>query len=336
MKSKKVVTVFGAGSWGTAIAKVLAENQYHVNLWIREEKVFTSIKKTRKNKLFLPGIELPKRINPIISLEDKRLFDTNYLVFSLPAQYTRNFLMQIKNNIKRGVLIINTSKGIEENSMKTIYEVFNDSVPYTKSRYVTISGPSFAKDVANRLPTAISMASYNPDSLIKAKNLFHNKYFAVYPSNDVVGLEIGGSMKNIIAIGAGIFDGLEFSESSKATFITRGLNEIRILAELMGAKKTTFLGLAGIGDLVLTAYGNKSRNRNLGFMLGKGKKLKKIINSGPTIAEGYFTTKAVYRLIKKFRIRLPILETIYAILYKSKNPKILLEILTRKDTTIDI
>ena len=336
MKSKQAVTVFGAGSWGTAIAKVLAENNWKVNLWAREEQVVDSIKNSRENKLFLPGIKLPGRINPINSLDDHELFNTNCLIFSFPTQHIRSFLETIKTNIGKDIIIINTSKGIEQNSTKNIYRIFGDVIPYIKNRYVTMSGPSFAKDVANKLPTAVSMASSNDKVLSKARLMFDNKYFRTYPSKDVIGLELGGSIKNVIAIGAGIFDGMGYSESSKAAFITRGLFEIRVLAELMGARKTIFLGLAGIGDLVLTTYGAKSRNRNLGFMLGKGKNLKKIMDSTPTIAEGYFTSKAVYKLIKEVGIRLPILEAIYGVLYKNKSPKSILEILIKKDVFVDI
>tara|TARA_B100001971_G_scaffold205874_1_gene223930 strand:+ start:19 stop:1026 length:1008 start_codon:yes stop_codon:yes gene_type:complete len=335
MKSKESVTIFGGGSWGTAIAKVLAENSCHVNLWIRESSVVDSIIRTRENKLFLPGIKLPELIHPKNDLQED-FFNTKFLIFSFPTQYIRGFLKKIRNQINKDTILINTSKGIEQKTMSCIYEIFNDTIPNVKNRYLTMSGPSFAQDVAKKLPTAVSIASFNHSVLLKAKSLFDNNYFKTYTSKDVIGVEIGGSIKNVIAIGAGIIDGSGHSESTKAAFITRGLYEIRILAELLGAKKTTFLGLSGVGDLMLTAYGNQSRNRNLGFMLGKGMKLEKILSSTQMVAEGYFTSKAVHKLLRKFKVSSPILESIYGILYKNQDPKNLLDILLKKDVITDI
>lgn len=335
MKSKGTVTVFGAGSWGTAIAKVLAENSFDVLLWGRESNVVNSIERFRENKLFLPGIKLPRSIHPRNDLDDD-CFNVKFLIFSVPTQYIRTFLKTIKTKIKKDSILINTSKGIEQKSMCSIYEIFTDVIPNVKSRYLTISGPSFAQDVARRLPTAVSIASFNSSVLSKTKSLFDNDYFRTYTSNDVIGVEIGGSVKNVIAIGAGIIDGVGHSESTKAAFITRGLYETRILAERLGAKRSTFLGLSGVGDLMLTAYGNQSRNRNLGFMLGKGSKLKKILSSTQMVAEGYFTSKAIHKVIKKSKISSPILESIYGILYRNQDPKNLITNLLKKDVITDI
>ena len=199
-----------------------------------------------------------------------------------------------------------------------------------------MSGPSFAYDVANRLPTSVTLGSSNSLLLPVAMKIFQNQNFKTYTSKDVIGVELGGSLKNVIAIGAGILDGIKSSESTKAAFITRGLNEIRILSKILGAKNITFMGLSGVGDLMLTAYGKQSRNRALGSDIGKGKKIKSILASKNTVAEGFYTSKAIYRLTRKYKIQSPIIESIYSILYRNSNPKNLIKNSLKNDGIVDI
>ena len=244
MKLKKVVTIFGAGSWGTAIAKNISRNGYMVHLWAKEKEVVDSITKFRENRVYLPGIKLPSLINPTLSL-DKVLFKSDFLIFSIPTQFIRESLSAMKNMISKDSILINTSKGIEQSSMKPIFSIFKDTLPRVSKRYVTISGPSFAYDVANGLPTSVTLATSNPLLLPVAMKIFENQNFKTYTSKDIVGVELGGSLKNVIAIGAGILDGIKSSESTKAAFITRGLNEIKILSKFLGAKNDTFMGLSG-------------------------------------------------------------------------------------------
>jgi glycerol-3-phosphate dehydrogenase (NAD(P)+) len=335
MKLKKVVTIFGAGSWGTAIAKNISENGYKVKLWAKEKEVVDSIKEFNENKLFLPGIELSSSISPTMSL-DKALFDSDFLIFSIPTQFIRTSLLTMKDMIGRDSILINTSKGIEQSSMKPICSIFKEILPRASKRYVTISGPSFAYDVARKLPTSVTLASSNSLLLPVAMKIFENQNFKTYISKDVIGVELGGSLKNVIAIGAGILDGIKSSESTKAAFITRGLKEIRILSKFLGAKNTTFMGLSGIGDLMLTAYGEQSRNRSLGFNIGKGNKIKSVLSSTKTVAEGFYTSKAIYELTKKYKIQSPIIESIYRILYKNSNPKNIVKNLLKNDGIADI
>lgn len=335
MKLKKVVTIFGAGSWGTAIAKNISENGYRVRIWAKEKNVVDSIIKKRENKIFLPGVKLPSSIYPTNSL-DTNLFDSDFLIFSIPTQFIRESLLLMKEMISKDSILINTSKGIEQSSMKPIYSIFKEILPRVSRRYVTISGPSFAYDVAKKLPTSVTLASANSLLLPSAMKIFENQNFKTYTSKDVVGVELGGSLKNVIAIGAGILDGIKSSESTKAAFITRGLKEIRTLSKILGAKNTTFMGLSGIGDLMLTAYGEQSRNRSLGIYIGKGKKIKLILNSTKTVAEGFYTSKAIYELTRKYKINSPIIESIYRILYRNSNPRNIVKNLLKNDGIADI
>ena len=335
MKLKKLVTIFGAGSWGTAIAKNISDNGYSVKLWAKEEDVVESIAKFKENRSYLPGIKLSSLIHPTNSL-DSDLFDSDFLIFSIPTQFIRSSLISMKNMIPKDSILINTSKGIEQSSMKPICSIFKDILPRVARRYVTMSGPSFAYDVAMRLPTSVTLASTNPLLLPGAMKIFENENFKTYTSNDVVGVELGGSLKNVIAIGAGILDGLESSESTKAAFITRGLKEIRTLSKFLGAKNITFMGLSGIGDLMLTAYGKQSRNRSLGVHIGKGQNIRKILASTTTVAEGFYTSEAIYQLTKKYKIHSPIIESIYKILYKNSDPKKMVKNLLKNDGIADI
>ena len=264
------------------------------------------------------------------------LFDSDFLIFSIPTQFIRESLLSMEKLISKDSILINTSKGIEQKTMKPIFSIFKEILPRVSRRYITISGPSFAYDVAKGLPTSVTLASANGLLLPVAMKIFENQNFKTYTSKDVLGVELGGSLKNVIAIGAGILDGINSSESTKAAFITRGLNEIRILSKTLGAKNITFMGLSGIGDLMLTAYGEQSRNRNLGLNIGRGKKIKTILQSTKTVAEGFYTSKAIYELTKKYKIQSPIIESIYKILYKSSNPKNIVKNLLKNDGIADI
>jgi len=335
MKLNNTVTIFGGGSWGTAVAKNIAENGYRINLWVREKEVAKSIEKYSMNKAFLPGIKLPSSISATTTLGGE-LFKSRILIFSIPTQFIRSSLEFMKPFIRKDSILINTSKGIEQSSMNSIFGIFQEVLPGIKNKYITMSGPSFAYDVANNLPTSVTLASYNQSLVLKVMPIFDNKTFKTYLSKDVIGVELGGSLKNIVSIGAGIVDGIGGSESTKAAFITRGLNEVRNLSRILGAKDITFLGLSGVGDLMLTAHGKQSRNRNLGIKLGKGMRVKEILSSSKTVAEGYYSSKAAYELTKKFKISSPVIESIYKILYKNSRPQNIIKSLSKNDLITDI
>tara|TARA_B100001248_G_scaffold59056_1_gene40256 strand:- start:79265 stop:80275 length:1011 start_codon:yes stop_codon:yes gene_type:complete len=336
MKSNSNVSVFGGGSWGTSLANLIAHNSRKVKIWVKETSVCDSINKLRENKLFLPGHKLSNNLEAINDIKNKDFLDSNIYIFTIPTQYIRPILLKLKNQINSKSIIINASKGIDIKSLKFINQIFTETVNIDNKKYVTLSGPSFAKDVVSELPTAVTLSSKSSSSLELSAALFENTNLKVYRSNDVIGVEIAGALKNVIAIGAGIIDGVGNSESTKAAFITRSLFEIRQFSKILGAKDSTFLGLSGVGDLMLTCYGIQSRNRNLGFMIGKGMKIKSVLKSSNSIAEGYFTSKAFIKLSKKFKFQAPILESIYGVLYKNVSPDNLVNNIVKKGIISDI
>jgi|TARA_B100000131_G_scaffold316943_2_gene357953 glycerol-3-phosphate dehydrogenase (NAD(P)+) len=336
MKSNNNVSVFGGGSWGTSLANLIAHNSKKVNIWAKESSVCDSINKIQENKLFLPGHKLSKNLNATNDIKNKDLINSDIYIFAIPTQYLRPILIKLKKYLNKKSLIVNASKGIEIKSLKFINEVFNETLNVSPRKYITLSGPSFAKDVIAELPTAVTLASKSGLSLEMVSSIFDNTNLKVYRSNDIQGVEIAGALKNVIAIGAGIIDGVGNSESTKAAFITRSLFEIRQFSKILGAKEKTFLGLSGVGDLMLTCYGIQSRNRNLGFMIGKGMNIKSVLRSSNSIAEGYYTSKAFIKLAKKYKFKAPILESIYAVLYKNYSPENLVSNIIKKGIISDI
>ena len=336
MKSNNKISIFGAGSWGTALASLISRNSKDVFIWAKENPVSDSINKIQENKLFLPGFKLQKNLKATSDIKNKELLESDIYIFAIPTQYLRPLLLKTKNFLNPRAIIINASKGIEIKSSKFVNEIFAEVLKLAPKRYVSLSGPSFAKDVVSELPTAVSIASKSNFALNTTSNLFDNTNLKVYRSNDVIGIEIGGALKNVIAIGAGIIDGVGHSESTKAAFITRSYYEIRNFAKVLGAKDQTFFGLSGIGDLMLTCYGIQSRNRNLGFMIGKGMNIKSVLKSSNAVAEGYYTSKASIKLAKKFKFKLPILESVHKVLYKNADPENLVSNILKKGMISDI
>lgn len=336
MKANNNITVFGAGSWGTSLSNIIAHNSKDVYIWGKEASVCDSINKIQENKIFLPGNKLSKNLYAINDIKNKKLFNSEIYIFAIPTQYLRPILNKIKKDIPKNSIVINASKGIEIKSLKFISQVFEEILPGVGKKYVTLSGPSFAKDVASGLPTAVTLSCKKNLILDKVATLFDNSNLKVYRSNDIIGVEVSGALKNVIAIGAGLIDGVGQSESTKAAFITRGLSEVRQFAKLLGAKDSTFLGLSGVGDLMLTCYGIQSRNRNLGFMIGKGMNISSVLKSSNSIAEGYFTVKAFIKLAKKFKFKSPILDSVYGVLYKKLSAKKLVTNIIKKGIISDI
>jgi len=309
------IAVIGGGSWGTALSNLLSENNYEVTIYALEPEVVKGINERSENPLFMSGFKLDEKLQADL-LEN---FHGGYenIVWAVPTQFTREMLKNI-GMMLTGKSIIVATKGIEINTGELIIEIISDVI---RANLSILSGPSFAKEVCEKRPTAVSIASMSEIEAKKWQEIFSNTYFRAYRSDDVIGVEVGGAIKNVIAIATGICDGLQLGHNARAGIITRGLAEITRLGVRLGGKKETFMGLSGMGDLVLTCTGDLSRNRNVGFKIAEGYSLEEILKEMKMVAEGVYTAKAVKRLSEKLQIEMPISNEIYEILYNNKNPK---------------
>lgn len=324
------VAVLGAGSWGTALSIVLADNGHDVRLWTHRKEQADEINETNQNSRYLE-ISLPKSITAYHDIE-LALEEVEALVLVVPTNAIREVCQKIKNILPDDVTLIHASKGIEPETLKRISELISEEIPtYDDENIVVLSGPSHAEEVALRHPTTVTVASLNEEKAEFAQNLFINNCFRVYTSNDVIGVELGGALKNIIALGAGISDGLGFGDNAKAALITRGLAEITRLGRALGANPLTFQGLCGVGDLIVTCTSVHSRNWKAGNCLGKGKSIDVILEGMGMVVEGVRTTKAAYQLSEKFDIEMPITKGLYEILFENKPPKAVVEQLMSRD-----
>lgn len=315
----QTLAVLGAGSWGTALAMLLAQNKHHVNLWSHNVEHATSMQQARENNRYLANLTFPTTLNVSSSLEST-LKDVNDILIVVPSHAFRQTLETIKPFITTLNRIAWATKGLEENSYKLLHqvarEVLGDEIPLA-----VISGPTFAKEVAQGLPGAVTIASTDQSFAIDWAHLLHNDHFRAYTGDDVIGVEIGGACKNVIAIAAGIADGMGFGANARAALIARALSEITQLGVSLGAKAETFTGLTGLGDLVLTCTDDQSRNRRTGIALGKGKKLDDAIKEIGQVVEGVTTAKEVVSLARRQNIDMPITEQVYNVLYKKTSTK---------------
>ena len=320
------VGVLGAGAWGTTIAQLLSKNNSEILIWAKERSVVNNINTKHINNSFLPNIKLSKRIKATSLLEEFN--NINFLFVVIPVQYISSTLKKLKKIVGNDCVFINASKGIEIKSLKLVSHLINDAFP--KNKIAILSGPNFAKEIAAGKPTASLIAA---NSLKKAKNiseLISSKYFRPYLSDDILGAQICGAMKNVYAIGCGIIEGKQFGENAAASIMSRGFAEIKLVCKKLGGETETLIGLSGLGDLFLTCSSNKSRNFSLGLNLAKGKNFENLLKSKKTIAEGAYTVKAIQRLSKKLKINLPLNDAIYKILYQNKNiDKTINELLNR-------
>ena len=317
----KKIGVIGAGSWGTALANLLADKGYKVDLWAYEAEVVQDIQAHRENKMFLPGIELSPNLIPSNDLE--QVVTTNkILLVVVPSHTMRDMATKMAPYIAADTIVITASKGIEDGTYLTMYGVLKESLPsLNPENIVVLSGPSFAKEVAMKVPTAISVGGKNSDVATRVQHIFATDYFRIYVNDDPIGLELGGAVKNVIAIAAGFVDGMGMGLNTRAALITRGLAEIRRLGIHMGANPHTFSGLSGVGDLILTCTGDLSRNYTVGKQLGQGMTLAEIQEKRRTVAEGVRNTKSIYHLAKKLNIELPIINEVYRALYENSSPE---------------
>lgn len=311
------IAVIGGGSWGTTLSVLLGEKDYDTALWVYEEDIEEEIMRTRTNSIYLPDAVLPDSVLVSSSLSDV-LRNARYIVCVVPTQHIRSIFISALPYISGDAIIVSASKGIEKGTNLTPSAILKG---LTGRNVSVLSGPSFAKEVINRLPTAVTLASEDYSIGLLLQELFTTGSFRVYTHHDVIGVELGGALKNIIAIAAGISDCLGLGYNARAALITRGLAEITRLGVMMGANENTFSGLSGLGDLVLTCTGPISRNYTVGFNLAKGMRIEDIISGTKSIAEGVDTTKSAYDLARIHNIEMPIVQEVYSVLYEGKDPK---------------
>jgi glycerol-3-phosphate dehydrogenase (NAD(P)+) len=315
------ITVVGAGSWGTALSMVLADNNHEVRLFGNRQEQIEEINKYHTNERYLPNSKLPEGIKGYVSLEEA-LHGVENVLLVVPTKAMRDVLAQLRELATKPLTIIHASKGIEPGTSKRITEMIEEEMPkHLLKDVVVLSGPSHAEEVALRHPTTVTSASNNVRAAEKVQELFMNTYFRVYTNPDVTGVELGGALKNIIALCAGITDGLGYGDNAKAALITRGLAEITRLGRAMGANPLTFAGLTGMGDLIVTCTSVHSRNWRAGNMIGKGHSLDEVLESMGMVVEGVRTTKAAHHLAKEIDVEMPITSALYGVLFEGKDAK---------------
>ncbi len=310
------VAVIGAGSWGTALSLQLARNGHTVQLWGHDPQHIQRLIQDKQNKEFLPGIELPANIHPVASLS-QAVNDVHFILLVIPSKAYRGFLKQLKPLISSDTRVFWASKGFEIESGKFLHELVVEELGI--EHYGVISGPTFATEVAKDLPAAVTCAGNHAESTQQVAELLHGGHFRCYTSSDVIGVEIGGALKNVLAIGVGAVDGLGFGANTRAALITRGLAEIMRFGERMGANRETLMGLSGLGDLILTSTDNQSRNRRFGLAVGQGMSIDQAMESVQQTVEGYRASRAIYEIAQKIGVTLPIMEQIYLVLYQGKS-----------------
>jgi len=315
------IGIIGAGSWGTALAVLLAFNGHRITLWVYEDEVCENIAQARENHIYLPGFPIPRTVSPTRSFSEASR-NKQLIVSAVPSHLVRAVLVNCVPYLDDDTVVVSVSKGIENDTLKTVAGIFSDILPAPNlARTACLSGPSFAQEVARQLPTAVVAAALDQRVANTVQQAFANPFFRVYTSNDVTGVELGAALKNVMAIAAGCSDGLGFGHNTRAALITRGLAEMSRLGMELGAQALTFSGLSGLGDLVLTCTGALSRNRTVGVKLGQGMKLEEIIAATQMVAEGIKTTRSAYELAGRSAVEMPIVQQVYEILYQRKDPR---------------
>jgi len=325
------IGIIGAGAWGTALALLLADRGHDVTLWMYEKDLAEETQRTRENRVYLPGFTLPANISVNATL-DRAVRERPFILSVVPSHTARAISTRMAPFLANDAVIVSASKGIETETLMPLSDVFRETLPPKfHGRLCFLSGPSFAKEVAQKMPTAVALASYDPEAGRRAQQLMSAPYFRVYTNPDVIGVELGGSVKNVIAIAAGVLEGLGYGYNTMAALLTRGLAEMTRLGVAMGADPRTFSGLAGMGDLVLTCTGGLSRNRTLGVRLGTGERFEDIMKGLPTVAEGVKTAKATRALARKHSVEMPVVDEVYRIIYESKDPRLALRDLMSRE-----
>lgn len=313
------VAVIGAGAWGTALARHLADKQISVRLWAHEPEVVQAIEQRRENVVFLQGVQLPSTLTATDQLSDA-VAGADCVIFAVPSHVARLVLSRIGPLLPQSVPFVSATKGIEETTLKLMTQVMQDALPgHMRKSLMVLSGPSFASEVSQGKPTALCLAGQDPGAVKAIQALFMTPTFRVYADDDLIGVQLGGSLKNVMALAAGVVDGLELGHNARAALITRGLAEMIRLGLAMGADPRTFYGLSGVGDLILTCTGPLSRNHSVGVRLGKGERLDGILASMQAVAEGVRTAKAALGLAQRCGVDMPIVQEVNAVLFADKS-----------------
>ena len=329
------ISVIGSGGWGIALTILLHKNGHDLTIWSFDKKEAEELKKTRQNKTKLPNILLPEDVKVTNDLREA-VDDKDILILAVPSKAIRSVSKSLKNIIKDNQIVVNVAKGLEEDTLETMTDIIEEELKDKNPKVAVLSGPSHAEEVGRGIPTTCVVSAHNKELTLYLQNIFMNPSFRVYTSPDMLGVEIGGALKNVIALAAGIADGLNYGDNTKAALITRGIKEIASLGVAMGGEQSTFYGLTGLGDLIVTCASMHSRNRRAGILLGQGKTLDEAIKEVNMVVEGVYSTKSALMAAKKYNVEIPIIEQVNAVLFENKNAAEAVNELMIRDKKLEI
>ncbi|MCQ4772386.1 NAD(P)H-dependent glycerol-3-phosphate dehydrogenase [Lacrimispora saccharolytica] len=326
------IGILGAGSWGTALAILLHDNGHDVTVWSIHEEEVETLNTTRRHERKLPGVEIPEGIVFTTDMKET-MSDKDVCVLAVPSPFIRSTCQKMKQYVRAGQIIVNVAKGIEENTLYTLTDIIEEELPYADA--CVLSGPSHAEEVSRRLPTTCVVSSRTRKTAEYLRSVFVSPVFRVYISPDMLGIELGGALKNVIALAAGTADGLGYGDNTKAALITRGIAEIARLGIKMGGKPETFYGLTGIGDLIVTCASMHSRNRKAGYLMGQGYTMEEAMKEVQMVVEGVYSAKAALELSRKYQVEMPIVEQVNKVLFENKNAEEAVKELMLRDKKIE-
>ena len=326
------IGILGAGSWGTALAILLHDNGHDVTVWSIHEEEVETLNTTRRHERKLPGVEIPEGIVFTTDMKET-MSDKDVCVLAVPSPFIRSTCQKMKQYVRAGQIIVNVAKGIEENTLYTLTDIIEEELPYADA--CVLSGPSHAEEVSRRLPTTCVVSSRTRKTAEYLRSVFVSPVFRVYISPDMLGIELGGALKNVIALAAGTADGLGYGDNTKAALITRGIAEIARLGIKMGGKPETFYGLTGIGDLIVTCASMHSRNRKAGYLIGRGYTMEEAMKEVQMVVEGVYSAKAALELSRKYQVEMPIVEQVNKVLFENKNAEEAVKELMLRDKKIE-
>ena len=329
------ISVIGSGGWGIALTILLHKNGHDLTIWSFDKKEAEELKKTRQNKTKLPNILLPEDVKVTDDLKEA-VDDKDILILAVPSKAIRSVSKSLKNIIKDNQIVVNVAKGLEEDTLETMTDIIEEELKDKNPKVAVLSGPSHAEEVGRGIPTTCVVSAHNKELTLYLQNVFMNPSFRVYTSPDMLGVEIGGALKNVIALAAGIADGLNYGDNTKAALITRGIKEISSLGVAMGGEQSTFYGLTGLGDLIVTCASMHSRNRRAGILLGQGKTLDEAIKEVNMVVEGVYSAKSALMAAKKYNVEIPIIEQVNAVLFQNKNAAEAVNELMIRDKKLEI
>ena len=329
------ISVIGSGGWGIALTILLYKNGHDLTIWSFDKREAEELKTTRENKTKLPNILLPEDIKVTDNLKEA-VDNKDVLILAVPSKAIRSVSKSLKDIIKDNQIIVNVAKGLEEDTLETMTDIIEEELKGKNPQVAVLSGPSHAEEVGKGIPTTCVVSAHNKELTLYLQNIFMNPSFRVYTSPDMLGVEIGGALKNVIALAAGIADGLNYGDNTKAALITRGIKEISLLGVAMGGEQSTFYGLTGLGDLIVTCASMHSRNRRAGILLGQGKTLDEAIKEVNMVVEGVYSAKSALMAAKKYNVEIPIIEQVNAVLFENKNAAEAVNELMIRDKKLEI